>query len=255
MRFMVDRYAEAVQIRRTELEAQRAGLAEYRAEVRTVCGLTRASAPTHVTTVVGALSAESMRYVDRACRADRALFPSHARIAADRAVDLVVQRVERDLLPELRRIATSRGLPMEVVATRPRDATPLTLPPLPPAARPWQVLSGSRTVLPWLGVPVLGAPAVTGSVGPAVGCGIVVLGLTVGARWVAADRARLRQWAAGVAAAVRAASTAVLVARLVQVEQQAVAALDVAVAARLATIEGELAALAHTEERNACART
>ncbi|MGD9985856.1 hypothetical protein [Pseudonocardia sp.] len=241
---MVDRYAEAVRMRRAELTAQRAGLAGHRAEVHTVCGLARASAAMQVTTVVGALTAESTRYLDRAGRADRARFPEHARAAADRAVDLVVQRVEGRLLPELRRIATVRGLPMDVVDTGPPEATDLTLPSVPPPARPWQVLSGSRTVLPWLGVPIVGAPAVTGTVGPAVGCGAVLLGVTVATRWVAAERTRLRQWIPGVAAVVRAAATSALVARLVHVEQRVVAALDVAVAARLAAIDDELAALA-----------
>lgn len=249
---MVDRYAEAARMRRAELTAQRAGLAGHRAEVRTVCGLARASAPTHVTTVVGALTAECVRYVDRACRADRRRLPGHAQVAADRAVGLVLRRVERELLPELRRVATVRGLPMEVVDTGPPDAIAVTL-PAPPPVRPWQVLAASRTVLPWVGVPIVGAPAVTGAVGPAVGCGIVLLVATAAARWVAADRARLRQWVPSVAAAVRAAATSLLIARLVQVEQRVVAALDVAVAARLTTIEDELSALA--DEGNACART
>ncbi|MBN9109671.1 MAG: hypothetical protein J0I34_12890 [Pseudonocardia sp.] len=250
---MVDRYAEATRMRRAELTAQRDALAGYRAEVRTVCGLARASAPTHVTAVVGALTAESVRYVDRACRADRIRFPGHAQVAADRAVGLVLHRVGRRLLPELRRVATARGLPVQIVDTGPPDAAAVTLPALPPPARPWQVLPGSRTVLPWLGMPIVGAPAVSGTVGPAVACGLVLLVATAAARWVAADRARLRQWVPGVAAAVRAAATSVLVAWLMHVEQQVVAALDVAVAARLATIEGELAALAEGE--NACART
>ncbi|ODU00535.1 MAG: hypothetical protein ABS81_23355 [Pseudonocardia sp. SCN 72-86] len=250
---MIDRYAEAAGLRCAELTAQREGLAGHRAEVRTVCALARASAQAHATTVVGALTSELAAYVDKACRADRARLPEHTRVAAGRAVGIVVERVERELLPELRRVATVRGLPLGGVDPGPPEGVEVTLPALPPPARPWQLVSGSRTVLPWLGVPIVGAPVVTGSVGPAVAAGVVLLVVTVAARWVAADRARLRRWIPAVAAAVRASVASVLLTRLVQVEQRVVAALDVAVAARSESIEVELAALA--EGRGSCART
>ncbi|GAY11116.1 hypothetical protein [Pseudonocardia sp. N23] len=254
---MIDRYAEAERMRRVELTAQRAGLTGYRTEVRTVCALARVSAQSQVTTVATALAAELVQYADRACRTDRARLPGYAAVAADRAVGSVVERVGRELLPELRRVATVRGLPVAVVdsAVGRADVPRVVLPAAPPPARPWQAASGAggtwRTVLPWLGLPVVGAPAVTGTVGPAVGCGVALLVVSAGARWTAADRARLRRWAPGVATAVRVAASSAVVALLVQAEQRVCAALDVATAARLTAIDEELAA----PGRSSCVRT
>ncbi|AEA28721.1 hypothetical protein Psed_6633 [Pseudonocardia dioxanivorans CB1190] len=250
---MPDRYADAVRMARAELRARRLALPGHAAEVRAACSLARVAAAARSATAVAALSAELFGYLDRAGRADRALLPRHAAAAAERIVADVLDRAGQGLVPELRRIASARGLPTSAGEGWVPGPVHILIPPAPPPPGLWQTAATGgalwRTaLLPLAGLPVVGLPAVAGGAGsPAVwagaAAGVVTLVAAVLGRRGAADRERWRRWVPGVTASLRAALESALLTALLHTERQVVAALDPAVVRRAGEIDAQLRGL------------
>lgn len=253
---MPDRYAEAVRRRRAELHAHRVLLAPgHRDEVRTACALTRIAVTAEVAATVAELGRQITDHVERAGRRERNRLPELVAEAARRAEAGVVRRTHERVMPALRRAATARGIDPGVVP-EPLEAPPvMSAVPVPaPGRRPWHAVvtagaSWRLALLPMAGLPA-GLPVLAGAptLVPAVGLALLGLGWGAAGRVGAADRARWRQWAGTVTAAVRAALDAAVLAAVLQAEQRTVVALDAAVAARLAAVERELRELAPHRE-------
>lgn len=242
-----DRYAAAVRARRAELREQRLALTGgHRAELRTVLALSRLDAARRAASELTALGREARRHIARAGRADRRALPDRLVAAVAAITERVLGGWARAALPAVRRIATERGLSVslrlsrleEPVATRPVVAG---LPPVEPPDRMLRaVLSGPgwwRVAL----LPVAGVPALGGA-GPAVTLtfAALVVAVTLGISWVAADRERLNRWVVDAVAAARVALDAELGRRSLELERVAGAELDAAVARRRAAVEAEL---------------
>ncbi|MHA6797208.1 hypothetical protein ACVGVM_27390 [Pseudonocardia bannensis] len=264
---MPDRYADAVRSRRGELRAERLRLiGGHRAEIRTSLALTRLVVAAELAATMAALGREIREHVVRADRAGRRRLPGLVAAAVDRAEAELERAVAGVALPSVRRIAAERSVLADLTVagitpsgTRPRVSATLPVPEPPVGALRALLLAGSSggawrlAVLPVAGLPVLGLPALGGvAVLPlAAALGLVALAATAWARWVAADRARLGRWTAEALAVARSGLEAELGRRLLDLEQRAGAALDVAVARRRADVDAELRGLAPVREEAA----
>ncbi|WP_214367941.1 hypothetical protein [Pseudonocardia sp. H11422] len=264
---MPDRYADAVRSRREELRADRLRLTgTHRAEIRTSIALTRLALATELAATMAALGRETRAHVVRADRAGRCRLPGLVAAAVDRVEAELECTVAGVALLALRRIAGERAALTDLDAARitpsgarSRVSAALPVPEPPVGALRALLLAGPSgtawrsALLPVAGLPVLGLPALGGvEVLPlAAGLGLLALSATTWARWVAADRARLRRWTTEALAAAQAGLEAELGRLLLGLEQRAGAALDAAVARRRSDVEAELRALAPVREEAA----
>ena len=202
-----DRYADAVRARRAELRARRGPLlGGHRAELRACLAAGRL-------TVSAELSTAGIR-----------------RVAAARNVPVVEQWPPGAVAAVLLR----RPVPIPLPSPEPPQPIRTTL------AGTWRTVPVSAAALPAAGLPAFGGRAVLPL---AIGVGLALLAWAVAAQRVAADRARLRRWAAEAVSTVRTAVDTELARRALELERVAGGALDEAVAGRRAVLDAELQAL------------
>lgn len=269
---MPERYTDAVRARRAELRALRERLTGgHRDELRSALALSRLAASAEITAVLAELGAEAAAHLERADRAARRQFPGRLGNAVDDTARRLHARWARALRPALLRIATTRSLPVRPDwpnLPRPRplpgpsshsrpDSARRPGPPVPASAGRlrslatgalhgvalWRLVLLPLALLPAWGMPALGGRAL---VPLAVGTGVAMVAVAAHVRCVRVERARLRRHTEDVLTAARAALTADLGRRLIELDAAAAGPLDVAVRQRRAEIEAELAALAPT---------
>jgi hypothetical protein len=251
-----DRYADAVRARRAELRARRGPLlGGHRAELRACLAAGRLTVSTELSTACVELHRELRDHADRADRAGRAALLMDASDAVDRLAAHAGERFTAAVVPGIRRVAAARNVPEveqwppgAVAAVLLRRPVPIPLPsPEPPQpirttlAGTWRTVPVSAAALPAAGLPAFGGRAVLPL---AIGVGLALLAWAVAAQRVAADRARLRRWAAEVVNTVRTAVDTELARRALELERVAGAALEEAVVGRRAVLEAELQTLA-----------
>lgn len=250
---MIDRYADAVHARRTELRSRRALMGGgHRSELRSCLALSRLAA----TADIGAAFADLAREVGPHLESpERDQLPALLDTAvADTAVALRAAWAAA-LLPALRRIATERELRMPPgwpVLPAPHHPAPVTTPE--PASAVRLLLAGAAdgaalwrlALLPLAALPLLGLPALGGAATAplAVVVGVAVVVLAARARLRAGDRLRWRRHVDAQLASARSALETDLGRQLLQIERSAGAALDRAVVQRRAELDAELSLLA-----------